>query len=436
MDFEKFIKEKGIEFIDLKYVDLIGNLYHLTLPSEKFSKIKEKGVGFDGSSVFGFSLKKESDLILLPDTEDFFIDPIYEKKTLSFFSDIFLKKEPFKKDPRQILKKTVDFFKKETKVDSLLFRVELEFYFLEEADFNFNKLNGYYHFSSEGKKERNVKLPYEKSYHQTPPFDKYYELRQEIVIQAKEIGIDTKYHHHENGQFGQEEIETEFYSPLKMSDIILILKYLIRNLAKKNNKIVAFLPKLFYDEAGNGLHFHFQILKENKNLLVNENGELSEEGEYFINGVFTHLKTLAAFSNPSSNSYRRLASGFEAPQILDIGVGTRDTVFRIPNYLEKEEKTIEFRLPDALANPYLLISVFLLAGLDGIKKKMKTAKNYSLPKNLEESLNSLEEDNQFLLINDIFDQEIIEEWLRLKREELKLIKEFPHPIEYLLYFNL
>jgi glutamine synthetase len=436
MDLIKFIEENGIEFIDLKYVDLIGNLYHLTLTKEKFLKIKEKGIGFDGSSVFGFSLKEGSDLLLLPDTEDFFIDPIYERKTLSFFSNIFLKKEPFPKDPRQILKKTVDFFKKEVNVDSILFRTELEFYLLEEADFNFNKLNGYYHFSSEEKKERNVKLPYEKSYHQTPPFDRYYELRQEIVICAKEIGIDIKYHHHENGQFGQEEIETEFYSPLKLSDIILILKYLIRNLAKKNNKIVTFLPKLFYQEAGNGLHFHFQILKENRNLLINENGELSEEGRYFINGIFTHLKTLAAFSNPSSNSYRRLASGFEAPQILAIGIGTRRTVFRIPGYLEEKEKTIEFRLPDALSNPYLLISAFLLAGFDGIKKKMVTPQNYSLPKNLEESLNSLEEDNQFLLINDIFNQEIIEEWLRLKKEELKLIKEFPHPVEYLLYFNL
>ncbi len=436
MDLEKFIIENNIEFIDLKYVDLLGNLHHLTLPSRKFNLIKEKGVGFDGSSVPGFASEKESDLVLIPDLTEYFIDSIYQNKTLSLFANIFLKNEPYHKDPRFILKKAEEIFKKEVGIDKILFRGELEFYLLNEADFNFSKLNGYYHFASEEKKERSIKLPYSHSYQEIPPFDKYYEFRQEIVIKAKELGIDIKYHHHENGQFGQEEIETEFYEPVKICDKILILKYLIRNLAKKYNKIATFIPKLFYDEPGNGLHFHFQIFKNKKNILFSKDNNLSEEGNYFIKGVFAHLKTISAFSNPSSNSYRRLLSGFEAPSVLDIGLGNRNMVFRIPLYLEKEDLTIEFRLADALCNPYLLLASFLLAGLDGIRKKGEFKKEFQLSKSLEESLTALRADNEFLLRENIFNKEIIDEWLKIKEKELKLINNFPHPLEYLLYFNL
>lgn len=435
MNLEKFIEENNIEFIDLKYIDILGNLHHLTLPSEKFNLIKEKGVGFDGSSVLGFANNEESDLILVPDISEYFIDITYQQKTLSLFAHIFLKNQIHPKDPRLILKKATDFFKKETDVDKILFRIELEFYLLEEADFNFNKLNGYYHFLSEDKKERSIKLPYEKAYQEIPPFDKYYEFRQEVVIKAKELGINIKYHHHENGQYGQEEIETEFYEPIKICDNILILKYLIRNLAKRYNKIATFIPKLFYDEPGNGLHFHFQILRNGKNILFKENN-LSEEGNYFIKGIFAHLKTISAFSNPSTNSYRRLLSGFEAPSVLDIRRGNRNSVFRIPGYLEKENLTIEFRLPDSLSNPYLLLASFLLAGLEGIKRKGEFEEEFQLSKSLEESLLALKKDNEFLLRENIFSKEIIEEWLKIKEKELKLINEFPHPIEYLLYFNL
>ncbi|MEO0130604.1 MAG: glutamine synthetase beta-grasp domain-containing protein [candidate division WOR-3 bacterium] len=436
MDLEEFIIENNIEFIDLKYIDLLGNLHHLTLPSEKFNLIKEKGIGFDGSSVPGLAGDKESDLVLVPDPSEYFIDTIYQNKTLSFFTYIFLKKEPYYKDSRLILKKAEEVFKKEVGIDKILFRVELEFYLLEEADFNFNKLNGYYHFLSEDKKERNIKFPYEQSYQEIPPFDKYYEFRQEIVIKAKELDIDIKYHHHENGQFGQEEIETEFYEPVRICDKILILKYLIRNLVKRYNKIVTFIPKLFYDEPGNGLHFHFQILKNGRNILFSKDNNLSEEGNYFIKGIFAHLKTISAFANPSPNSYRRLLSGFEAPSVLDVGVGNRNMIFRIPAYLEKEDLTIEFRLSDALCNPYLLLASFLLAGLDGIKKKGEFKKEFQLSKSLEESLTALKEDNQFLLKENIFKKELINEWVKIKEKELKLINDFPHPLEYLLYFNL
>ncbi|MCS7249309.1 MAG: glutamine synthetase family protein [candidate division WOR-3 bacterium] len=436
MDLEKFVKENNIEFVDLKYVDLIGKLHHLTLPIEKFNLLKEKGIGFDGSSVFGFVSNEESDLTLFPDLSQYYIDIFYQHKTLSLFAHVFLKNQPYQKDPRLILKKAVELFKKEIGIDKILFRTELEFYLLEEADFNFNRLNGYYHFFSEEKKEKNIKLPYEKSYQESPPFDKYYEFRQEILIKAKELGIDIKYHHHENGQFGQEEVETEFYEPIRICDNILILKYLIRNLAKRHNKIITFIPKLFYDEPGNGLHFHFQILRNGKNILFSKETNLSEEGKYFINGIFAHLKSISAFANPSSNSYRRLLSGFEAPSVLDIGLGNRNTIFRIPLYLEEDDLAIEFRLPDALCNPYLLLSSFLLAGLDGIKKKIEFKENFDFPKNLKESLIALKEDNQFLLKNNIFNKEIIEEWIKIKEQELKLINEFPHPLEYLLYFNL
>lgn len=436
MDVEKFIIENSIEFIDLKYVDLLGNLHHLTLPSKKFNLIKEKGIGFDGSSVLGFANEKESDLVLIPDLTEYFIDIIYQNKTLSLFTNIFLKNEPYYKDPRFILKKAEEIFKKEVGIDKIFFRGELEFYLLTEADFNFNKLNGYYRFASEEKKERSIKLPYSQSYQEIPPFDKYYEFRQEIVIKAKELGIDIKYHHHENGQFGQEEIETEFYEPVKICDKILILKYLIRNLAKRYNKIATFIPKLFYDEPGNGLHFHFQIFKNGRNILFSEDNNLSEEGNYFIKGILAHLKAISAFSNPSPNSYRRLLSGFEAPSVLDIGVGNRNMVFRIPAYLEKEDLTIEFRLADALCNPYLLLASFLLAGLEGIKKKGEFKKEFQLSKSLEESLTALKEDNEFLLKENIFNKEVIEEWLKIKEKELKLINDFPHPLEYLLYFNL
>ncbi|MEO0090202.1 MAG: glutamine synthetase beta-grasp domain-containing protein [candidate division WOR-3 bacterium] len=436
MDLEKFIEENNIEFIDLKYVDLLGNLRHLTLPSKKFNFIKEKGIGIDGSSVIGLADDKKSDLTLVPDFSEYFIDVIYQHKTLSLFTNIFSKSKPYHRDPRFILKKAEETFKRTVGVDKILFRTELEFYLLEEADFNFNKLNGYYHFSTEERKERSIRLPYEKSYHEIPPFDKYYEFRQEIVIKAKEIGIEIKYHHHENGQFGQEEIETEFYEPVKICDKILILKYLIRNLAKRYNKIVTFIPKLFYDEPGNGLHFHFQILKNERNILFRKDNSLSDEGDYFIKGIFAHLKAISAFANPSLNSYRRLLSGFEAPSILDIGLGNRNTIFRIPAYLEREDLTIEFRLPDALANPYLLLASFLLAGLEGIKKKGDYKKEFQLSKSLEESLTALKEDNEFLLKENIFNKEVIEEWIKIKEQELKLINNFPHPLEYLLYFNL
>ena len=470
-DVKKLVEENQIKSIDMKYSDLIGNWYHISFPARRLDYVIENGIPFDGSSIPGMKSVESGDMLLIPDLETAIIDPFTAFPTvrmLSYICDADTR-IGVKKDPRSVAKRTQEFMEGTGFADESYWIPEFEFYLFNEAKIDNGKFSAGFKFTSA---ENKHDLPggYEdidgtavsnrKGYHIDVPFDKYANVREEMVEMIENIGCPVRYHHHEVGLSGQQEIETEMVEFGMITDKMMYIKDIIHNCALENDLTATFMPKPLYDEAGNGMHFHIQLRKEGKNIFYKKGNyaDLSEEALYFIGGILKHGRSLTAFTNPSTNSFKRLLPGFEAPVNLFFGLANRSAAIRIPKYATTEEtKRMEFRTGDGTCNYYLAMSALIMAGLDGIKNKvMPTPENgygpfddnvfswseeqqerlHKIPRSLEEALEALKEDNEYLLAGGVFNIELIESWITEKMKEVVAVRNRPHPFEMNLYYNL
>lgn len=468
----KFIKDQGIEIVDLRFMDFPGLWQHFSVPASAVDEdVFEKGLGFDGSSIRGWQAINESDMILTPDPTSAFIDPFSQYKTLVFICDI---KDPitgkdYTKDPRHIAKKAENYLKLTGIGDTAYFGPELEFFVFDKAYFDQTSHSAFYFIDSDeaiwnsgneknidGSFNRGYKIRHKEGYFPVPPHDSLQDLRNEMVKVIQEyMHIQVETHHHEVATAGQCEIDFKFDTLTRSADNLLKVKYAIKNVAWRRGKTVTFMPKPIFGDNGTGMHTHQSIWKDGKNLFAGDKyAGLSQEALWYIGGLLKHAKALAAFTNPSTNSYKRLVPGFEAPINLAYSARNRSAAVRIPVYsTSPKAKRIEYRPPDATANPYLAFAAMLMAGIDGIKNRIDPGepidKNiYDLPpeerakipqfaSSLEEALKELEKDHEFLLQGDVFTKDVIETWIEYKMNaEVKAIAQRPHPYEFVLYFDV
>lgn len=448
------IRTHKIEMIDLKCIDLTGYLHHVTLPvcPDILRKLSGEGVGFDASS-YGFSKVENSDMVLVPDLSTATIDPFRNVPTLSFYTNILLAGHdhtPFALDVRRVARQAERLLKQAIHVDLSWWGPEFEFYIFSKVRFDTRTASSYYEVEHSEEFFRNA-------YHAVNPFDVYDDFRDEASNMLKQFGITVKYHHHETGERGQQEIETYFDNLLPTADNVVTVKYVLFNLARRRDLFVTFMPKPMYQQAGNGMHLHLYLTANGKNAFYGKGdyGNINQLGRFFIGGLLKHGPALSAFTSPSTNSYKRLVPGFEAPVALTYGMGNRSSAVRIPKYVTNpDEARFEYRPPDASANPYLCLSAMLLAGIDGVLKKIDPAKEgfgpfdkniqdhseedriQFLPRDLSEALDALSRDNAFLKFGGVFSDELIDQWLDTKQKEIRSIETMPHPFEYKLYFNL
>lgn len=466
-DLKKLAKTKNVEFIDLKFCDLPGAWHHLTIPfSSLTSTLFKNGVGVDGSSLPGFLSIEKGDMILIPDSTTAIIDPFFERPTLSMICDIMdvgEKISPYSRNPRRVTRDAAKYLDQRLKGVKAILGPEFEFYVFDKVNFFNGPDTAFYQLDTAeaewnaGKDEESLgyKIPYKKGYHVAPPMDRTYNLRSEIAAMLSEIGIGLKYHHHEVGGGGQHEIEIEFGSLLQIADRSLLVKYIIKNQCFKMKKSATFMPKPLFNEPGSGMHIHQFLADRKGSIFYDENGpaKMSKIGLYYIGGVLKHVDSLLALTNPSTNSFKRLVPGFEAPVAGTYSVGNRTACIRIPGYTRDSKlHRIEFRPPDGTMNPYLSYAAMLMAGLDGIKNKIDPGlpldKNldklpkaeleqiHQLPTSLSKSLNALETDYSYLLEGGVFTEDLLESWVKLKRAEVSDIRIRPTPYEFEMYYDM
>jgi len=465
-DLERFIKERGIATLDLKYSDLFGGWHHISLPASHASaEVLQEGIGFDSSSTPGFKTLEAGDMVLLPDLTTAFMDPFWEAPTLSMICNIAEadSKSLFGRDPRVIARKAEEYLISTGIADRSQWGPEFEFYVFEDANKAAPEVPGTFatwNGNSGNYADPAHALPSHGAYHAIPPQDQHHNLRAEISRLLEEAGIGVNYHHHEVGCPSQQEIEVLLGPLTRMGDVSMMVKYFIKMTAKRHDKTATFMPKPLYKEAGSGMHFHQHLFKGDQPLFYDADGYggLSKIALSYIAGILAHGPALLALTNPSTNSYKRLVPGYEAPVNLFFSLANRSAAIRIPKYTQAPlEKRIEFRPPDATCNPYLAMAAMLMAGIDGIKRKLDPQRlgfgpfdqNLFAPENVElkeeikhlpasldEALNALEEDHQFLLEGDVFRPEIIETWIQYKRDrEIVEVRNRPHPYEFVLYYN-
>ena len=465
------IKDQDIQIIDLKFVDLPGLWQHFSTSAREFGEDAfTEGVGFDGSSIRGFQSINESDMLLFPDPDATFVDPFTSAPTLSIICDV---RDPvtgkdYSRDPRHVAKKAEAYLKSTGLAERAYFGPEAEFYILDSIRFDQSYNYGYYHLDSEegfwnsgkegtnGEKNLGYKPRYKEGYFPVPPMDSLQDIRSDMMLTLERLGVSVEVHHHEVGTAGQTEIDMRFDTLTKMADNMMKYKYVAKNVARRHGKTVTFMPKPIFQDNGSGMHVHQSLWTDSKNLFFKKDGyaHLSEAAIHYIGGILTHAPALLAFCAPTTNSYRRLVPGYEAPINLIYSQRNRSACVRIPVYSKSEKsKRIEFRCPDPAANPYLAMSAMLLAGLDGIQKKLvppepidkdlydlephEKAKVKSTPGSLQEVLNALENDHEFLLKGGVFTKDLIETWIEYKRKkELEAVQLRPHPYEFALYFDI
>lgn len=460
---KKEIKKRSIKLIDLKFTDFLGRWHRLTVPaSGAGKKLFTQGLGFDGSNFAGLKTVELGDLSLVPDLETGFIDPFSEIPTICFICDIVEadSKRPFPRDPRHIARKAEAYLKKTGIADLSMWGPEFEYYIFDEVLVDTAHLSfGYEIIPCEGEQKGSFGLKTHAGYHALPPEDKLAGVRDRTVVLLEEAGIKINYHHHEVGGHGQAEIEVEFAPLTRMGDISMIVKYFARMAADEAGMIATFMPKPIHAEAGNGLHVHQHLFKKGKPLFYSKTGYagLSRTALQYIAGLLLHSPALLALTNPSTNSFKRLVPGFEAPVNCFFSLGNRSAAIRIPKYASSpEEKRIEYRPPDATGNIYLSMAAQLMAGIDGIRKKLdptelgfgpldvnvfemtrkEREKIKALPGSLAESLRELREDHDFLLEGGVFDEVMIEDWIRLKFDkDVWPVRNRTHPLEVQLYLD-
>ncbi len=473
-DVVKMIKESGVQIVDLKFNDLPGLWQHFSMPVSELSEMDDltdsifvQGVGFDGSSIRGFQKIQESDMILIPDPSTAVVDPICEVPTISLICDIYdpITKKPYTRDPRYVAKKAEKYLKDSGIAEQSYWGPEMEFFIFNDIRFDQTENSGYYFIDStegewnSGREEKpnlGYKPRYKEGYFPVPPHDSQQDLRSEIILTMIKAGIGIEVHHHEVATAGQAEIDMKFGPLVLMADRCLMYKYIVKNVARKHGMVATFMPKPLFGDNGSGMHTHQSLFTNGENIFYDPKGYalISQAAKYYIGGLLKHADALMAFCAPTTNSYKRLVPGYEAPVNLTYSQRNRSAAIRIPVYSENPKtKRIEFRPPDNTCNPYLAFSAMLMAGLDGIKRKIDPgepmdkdtyhltgkdkAKVRTVPGSLEESLNALEKDYQFLLEGDVFTKDVIDVWLEYKREkEIDAVRLRPHPYEFYLYFDI
>lgn len=470
----KLIKEHNIQIVDLKFNDLPGLWQHFSIPVSELYEIDDpvksiwtEGIGFDGSSIRGFQKIQESDMLLMPDPKTAIVDPGCEVPTMSIICDIYdpLSKEPYTRDPRYVARKAEGYLKSTGIADVSYWGPEMEFFIFDDIRFDQTENSGYYFLDSvegewnTGRVENpnlGYKPRYKEGYFPVPPHDSQQDLRSRMILTMIKSGIPIEVHHHEVATAGQAEIDMKFDSLVTMGDRCMLYKYIVKNVARKNNKVATFMPKPIFGDNGSGMHTHQSIWKGGKNLFFDPKGYalISQMAKYYIGGLLKHAHSLMAFCAPTTNSYKRLVPGYEAPVNLVYSQRNRSACVRIPVYTENPKtKRIEFRSPDNSCNPYLAFAAMLMAGIDGIQNKIDPGEpldknTYELsegeqkniktvPSSLEESLNALENDHEYLLKGKVFTQDVIDVWLEYKRtREIDAVRLRPHPYEFYLYFDI
>jgi len=441
---ERMIQREAISFIDLKYAGLLGNLHHITIPAHRFRSIVSDGVGIDGSSIPGYKGVKRCDMIVVPDLDYFFIEPFFDKKTISFLcrSLYSYDRSPFEKDPRSLAGRLEAYLKH--KGYSAFFLPELEFYLFNSAQFGEEAGHSFFRVTSEeglpdgDHPHHGFAIRKKGGYHAAPPFDRTANLRNELCRMLMNCGIEVKYHHHEVGRATQVEIELVFNGLQRTCDYVTLSKYIIRNQARAAGLAATFMPKPLFGEPGNGMHVHHYLLRDGRPFLFDRKNvsRLAKPGECYVAGMLEHAPALCALTNPSTNSYKRLIPGYEAPTYTDYAVGSRAAAIRIPEYVrDPKTQRIEYRICDAMANPYLALPAIVMAGLDGIRRKLTKVSKKRLPGNLLEALNELRKDHEFLLHGGILTEELLMQWIEVKTAEFEAVASRPTSQEYILYFG-
>lgn len=466
-DVLRLIREKNIEMVDFHIVDLPGTWHHVTLPvSEIDEETFSHGVPFDGSSLRGFRSIEESDMLMVPDPSTAVVDPFFEIPTLSIIADIT---DPhhvhYQRDPRRVARNAEAYLKDSGIADTSYWGPELEFFLFDsarfvnrghEAMYALDSGEGYWNSGRENGLGHTMRL--KEGYFPTPPVDATHHIRSVMVKTLQKVGIHVEMHHHEVASGGQGEIDLRFSTLTHQADTVMMYKYVLRNVAHNFGKTITFMPKPIFGDNGNGMHIHQSLWKDKTPLFHSEDGyaHISPMALSYIAGILSHAPALLAFTNPSTNSYRRLVPGYEAPVNIVFSRGNRSAAIRIPVNDRAAASRIEFRTPDATSNPYLAFAATLMAGLDGVRRKLdpvklgfgpldkniyalrpeELAEIQSVPGSFAESLEALEKDHEFLLEGQVFSEDLIRTWIDYKRaNEVDVVNLRPHPMEFELYFN-
>ena len=460
-------KENGVKIVDLRFMDFPGIWQHISVPIKQLEESSfEEGFGFDGSSIRGWQPINASDMLMIPDPSSAKIDPFFKVPTLVLICDIKdpITFESYSRDPRFIARKTENYLKSTGIGDTAYIGPEAEFFIFDDIRFESAQNRAFYEIDSiegawnTGRDEGpnlGYKPRYKEAYFPVPPMDKFQDLRTEMLLVLEGLGIDIEAQHHEVATGGQAEIDMRFKPLLEMADQLVWFKYVLKNVAQKAGHTVTFMPKPLYGDNGSGMHTHLSIWKDGKPLFAGDQyAGVSQMALYAIGGILKHTKALCAFTNPTTNSYKRLVPGFEAPVNLAYSSRNRSAAIRIPMYSSSPKaKRIEFRTPDPSCNGYLAFSAICMAALDGIQNKMdpgdpldkniydlppeELANVPSAPGSLEEALAALKADHEFLLKGDVFTKDVIDMWIEYKTDaEINPVKLRPHPHEFSLYYDI
>jgi glutamine synthetase len=460
-------KENKAKVIDLRFMDYPGLWQHFSVPIRELEESSfEDGFGFDGSSIRGWQPIHASDMLVIPDAETAKIDPFYAAPTLTLICNIVdpVTREPYTRDPRNIAQKADAYLKSSGIGDVVYIGPEAEFFIFDDIRFESNRFGAFYEIDSiEGNwntgRDEGPNLGYKprhkEGYFPVPPMDKFQDLRTEMVLTLEELGIETEAQHHEVATAGQSEIDMRFKPLLQMADQLMWFKYVLKNVAYRHNHTVTFMPKPLFEDNGTGMHTHISIWKADQPLFAGDKyAGISQDALYAIGGILKHCRALCAFTNPTTNSYKRLVPGFEAPVNLAYSSRNRSAAVRIPMYsTSPKAKRIEFRTPDPSCNGYLAFSAMLMAVIDGIQNKIdpgdpldkdiynlppeELAEIPSAPGSLDEALDALKADQEFLMKGDVFTQDAIDMWIDYKTDnEVNDVKLRPHPHEFYLYYDI
>lgn len=462
------IQSQGIKILDFKFCDLLGTWQHFsTSASDYEEEVFQAGLGFDGSSIRGWQAINASDMLVIPDANTAWVDPFCEVPTLSLICSIVdpITLQPYNRDPRAVAAKADAYLKSSGIADVAYFGPEPEFFIFDDVRFSYEPGGSYHSVDSveaawntaqddNGGPNLGYKPRHKGGYFPVSPHDTLQDIRSEMVLLMEQLGIVVECHHHEVATAGQCEIDMRFSPMMQMADQVCIFKYVVRNVAKRHGKTATFMAKPVFDDNGTGMHTHQSLWKGGTPLFAGDGyAGLSQTALHYIGGILKHAKALIAFTNPTTNSFKRLVPGFEAPVSLAYSARNRSAAVRIPTYSNSPKaKRVEFRTPDATCTPYVAFSAMLMAGLDGIENQIDPGepmdKNlYDLspeelstipqaPASLEGALNCLAEDHEFLLKGDVFDTDFIENWIELKKDEVDQLRLRPHPYEFDLYYDV
>src|SRR5665648_408154 len=471
-DVREYCEKNHISMIDFKMIDINGRWRHITIPASRLNEDTMKnGIGFDGSN-YGFAPVNKSDMVFIPDLSSAHIDPFTDIPTITMIGDVCVigkeENKPFEQYPRNVALHAEKFMRENKIADSMIIGPEFEFHILDHVSYEckpnhvayeIDTMQAEWNSGLNDIKNSGYHVPLKGGYHISAPHDVSFNLRSKMCLLLEDWGVQVKYHHHEVGGPGQQEIEVELGSMVEMADKTMITKYVIKNAAVAANKTATFMPKPIFAEAGNGMHVHMLLMKDGKPVFYDENGYsgLSKEAHWFMGGLLKHAKSLCALTNPSTNSFKRLVPGYEAPVTIGYATSNRSAVIRIPAYAKSPEtKRFELRSPDATCNPYYAYAAILMAGIDGMINKIDPQENGwgpydfnlydlsdgekkkldALPKTLDEALDALETDNEYLTRGGVFPQSLLDLWIKNKRAESDMINKIPHPAEMAYYYDL